>query len=143
MEYLCKLTKCELKHILEKVMDKLEEDNIDMYKEYETMIEKCVYDISKEDAKEFVMNMMPLGEVYTYNQVVDLLKQFNNYSESDEEHNIEYYIVMNMTHNDYKHIVEKYNVTNPKQFCYDMAKCFIDDEDCTDYKVSKYILMMS
>ena len=47
MEYLCKLTKCELKHILEKVMDKLEEDNIDMYKESETMIEKCVYDIAE------------------------------------------------------------------------------------------------
>lgn len=45
---------------------------------------------------------------------------------------------MNMIRNDYKHVIEKYNVSNINQFTYNMSKCFIENEDGTDHKVSKY-----
>lgn len=143
MEYLNKLSKSELKHLLEKIIDRMEDTDTNLANEYIEMIEKCIYDICEEDAREVVCAMKPLGEVYSFEMVEDILKQYNNYSEMNKQHNIDYYITMNMMHNDYKSILDKYNVNNTKQFCYDMSKCFIEDEDGPEYKVSKYIFMVS
>lgn len=143
MEYLTRLTKKDLRAIIEMIMGKMEDDSEELYEDYKEFIDKFVYCIDLEDAQEIVSDMQPLGEVYNYSSVVDTLKQNNMYDSNNEKCVIDYYLVMNMIRNDYKHVIEKYNVSNINQFTYDMSKCFIDDEDGTDYKVSKYFLMLT
>lgn len=142
MEFLCKLGKKELKDIIETIIDKLEETNVELAEDCVEMIEEYIYEITVEDAKELVANMKPCGEVFNWNVVTDTLKRHNAYNEAEKDKVTEYYLTMNMIYNDYKQVIEKYNVPNSNQFCYDMCKCFIEDEDCGKYKVSKYFLMM-
>lgn len=143
MEYLTRLNKKELRAIIEMIMSKMEDDSEELYEEYTECIDKYVYCIDLEDAQEIVSDMQPLGEVYNYSSIVDTLKQNNVYDSDNEKCVIDYYLVMNMIRNDYKHVIEKYNVSNINQFTYDMSKCFIEDEDGTDHKVSKYFLMLT
>lgn len=143
MEYLTRLNKKELRAIIEMIMSKMEDDSEEMYEEYTEFIDKYVYCIDLEDAQEIVSDMQPLGEVYNYSSIVDTLKQNNVYDSDNDKCVIDYYLVMNMIRNDYKHVIEKYNVSNINQFTYDMSKCFIEDEDGTDHKVSKYFLMLT
>lgn len=143
MEFLNKLCKKELKNMLEAVMDNLEEYDEEVYNKCYKLIEDYLYNIPLDTAKEIVTDMVPQGEVYSYEFVVDFLKKHNNYNEITEPKcSIEYYLVMNMIYNDYKPVLDKYGMANNNLFCYDLSKCFIEDKDGGEHKVSRYFLML-
>lgn len=105
------------------------------YKLLEEKLMKLAYSISKVQAEEIVRNMRPQGQVWTYEQVEELVK-----SKGVEDCYVDWYLVMNMCYNDYYNTAKVFGLQNDTNFYYNLAKDFIEDTDAQPNKVSMYFL---
>lgn len=135
---LSKVSRESLEEVLYSMIAELEEAQNPIIDKYIDDIEDELYSISKEEAQTIVHHFKPYSEVYSYMKVEEMLA--NKGIEIDECVVLDYYLVMNMMYNDFKHVAEAHNL-DVKEFCYDMSKAFIDDIDAPKYKVKKYFRM--
>jgi predicted transcriptional regulator len=99
---------------------------------------QCIaYTFSLEEANKIVLHMSPYGQHWTYEQIVEFVKTKN----VDPNQYIHYYLVMNMTYNDYYQTAEIFGLKNNTDFFYWLSKNFIEDPDATEFKVEKYFKM--
>ena len=93
--------------------------------------------ITKEDAMDYVEDMMPYGEHWTYEQTTQVGRQsgigFDKFSEPS------FYWTMNMLYNDYSEVLG-----GEASMYIKLAKAFLLDEDAPsgDAKVFRYINAM-
>lgn len=130
---LSKLNKTTLEDILREVMCDLEKSSKLLYQKYDDIICNELYYIDENEAKTIVKSMKPYGEVFSINDVMSII---NNH-QIHENKCIKYYLCMNMFYNDYKSYMDMKKL-EPKEFCFEMAKLFINDVDAPKYKVEKY-----
>lgn len=122
----------ELTDILIKSVKKLEKYDPECYTKMKMKIYKLAYgtDFTEEIGKDIVSKMKPYGEHWNLAQTSEVKNQYG-LSDIDE---VDFYIVMNMTYNDY-HDMFGENLEMYVKF----TKLFIQDEDVVD-KVFKYVV---
>lgn len=79
--------------------------------------------------------MKPFGEHWTYEGVKDFIEAKGIYDKC-----VEYYLVMNMTYNDYYDVATNFGHQSDAEFYFELANAFINDIDGSKYKVEKYFL---
>lgn len=82
-----------------------------------------------------VRNMRPQGQVWTYDQVEELVK-----TKGITDCFVDWYLVMNMCYNDYYNTAKIYGLQNDANFYFNLAKDFIEDPDASPNKVSMYFI---
>lgn len=130
---LSKLSKNNLEELLCDVLEDLTKYNRPLAEKYDSMIDDILYDIDDTEAIKIVRSFKPYGEVFSMNDVKDLLQK----QQVSVNYCIEYYLCMNMFYNDYKVYPEAKRL-DVKEFCYEMSKLFINDVDAPKHKVAKY-----
>lgn len=105
------------------------------YKILEDKLNKLAYSISRPQAEMIVRNMRPHGQVWTYEQVEELVK-----SKGITDCFTDWYLVMNMCYNDYYNTAKIYGLQNDANFYFNLAKDFIEDPDASPNKVSMYFI---
>ena len=116
-----------------KMLDELEETNPRMYEKCRGFIEDVAYSITREEAEMIVRNMEPRGQKWSYSEISDFIK-----SKGIEGKNVEYYLVMNMVHNDFYDTAALYGHQKDAEFFFSLSKDFINDVDAKPYKVERY-----
>lgn len=96
-------------------------------------LETLAYSIDKTHAEEIVRNMRPKGQMWTCEQVKQLVE-----SKGITSNFIDWYLVMNMCYNDYYSTAAIYGLQNDVDFYYNLAKDFIEDPDAEPHKVARY-----
>lgn len=124
-----KLCKTQLEDILCEFLDDINKVNPSLYRKYNDIIGDELYYIDETEAVTIVKSMKPYGEVYSMIEVSKL--------QIPENCIIKYYLCMNMFYNDYKQYFESKRI-EPKEFCFEMSKLFINDVDAPSHKVEKY-----
>lgn len=130
---LSKLSKSSLEEILEELMTDLGNTNKVLEQKYEDIICNELYYIDDTEAYTIVKNMKPYGEVCSIQEIMDILNKHG----IPETKCIKYYLCMNMFYNDYKSYIDLHKL-DPKEFCFEMSKLFINDVDAPKHKVEKY-----
>lgn len=125
----------EYKEVMEEIMEDMEKHYPALYKETISKLEKVAYNIPLDKAREKVMNMKPFGEHWTYEGVKDFIESKGIYGKC-----IEYYLVMNMSYNDYYDVATNFGHQSDAEFYFELANAFINDVDGDKYKVEKYFL---
>lgn len=119
--------------IIYDMVDFIRDNAPNAYEHFLKETEDVLYNITEEEAVGIVRTMRPYGEHWTVNDV-------NNYVRSmGQEPCVDWYLTMNMAFNDYSEIAYKNNI-DVTEFCYDVARCFIKDEDAMPHKVSRYFM---
>lgn len=116
-------------------MDRLEKADPEAYNEAMLSLEKLAYKINRDEAEQIVRNMRPKGQAWSYQQVVDAVKERGVTSDF-----CNWYLVMNMVYNDFMNTARAYGVQNDVDFFFSLAKDFIEDPDARPLKVEKYFL---
>lgn len=120
-----------LTDIFEDLVDTLESEGLNIYKEYEMKLYKMAYgtQLSREMAEEIVNKMRPYGQRWNIEEIEDVQRQYglNHIKTTDM------YVVMNSAYNDYKNIFDE-NIDYYIKFADD----FINDEDAKEGKVFTY-----
>lgn len=137
MEYLYKLDRADLECMFSDLISDVRDKNPELASKYLDELEDYIYSISLEEAQSIVKEMKPVGEKYSYEIVESTLAN----KELEESDIIDYYLVMNMFYNDYKTVLDKYNM-NSKEIITEFATAFIEDEDAPKYKTEKYFLLL-
>lgn len=137
MEYLYKLDRADLECMFSDLISDVRDKNPELASKYLDELEDYIYSISLEEAQFIVKEMKPIGEKYSYEIVESTLAN----KELEESDVIDYYLVMNMFYNDYKTVLDKYNM-NSKEIITEFATAFIEDEDAPKYKTEKYFLLL-
>lgn len=128
-----KLSKSSLEDILCDLMEDVEAIDKELVEKYEAIIEDELYYIDESEALRIARNMKPYGDVYTMNEVKEILSRM----QIPQDECIKYYLCMNMFYNDYKSYVESKRL-DVKEFCFEMSKLFINDIDAPKHKITKY-----
>lgn len=81
--------------------------------------------------------MIPYGEHWS----CDKVKEYLIKKDATTEYLMYYYLVMNMTYNDYMNTAITFGLKDNPDFFYSLAKDFINDADAAPYKVEKYFSM--
>lgn len=137
MEYLYKLDRADLECMFSDLISDVRDKNPELASKYLDELEDYIYSISIEEAQSIVKEMKPIGEKYSYEIVESTLAN----RELEESDIIDYYLVMNMFYNDYKTVLDKYNM-NSKEIITEFTTAFIEDEDAPKYKTEKYFLLL-
>lgn len=116
-------------------MDRLERSDPEAYEETMMGLEKLAYKINRDEAEQIVRNMRPKGQAWSYQQVVDAVKERGIASDF-----CNWYLVMNMVYNDFMNTARAYGMQNDVDFFFSLAKDFIEDPDAKPLKVEKYFL---
>ena len=127
--------KMEANEIYYKAAEWIEKSWPDRYNELVSMAEDIMYEIDYDWAYDKVKHMRPYGECWTFGTIKEYVSE-----KPIECDPIEYYLCMNMAYNDYKEIADR-NGLDITEFCYTIAKRFIEDEDAPSHKVAKYFCM--
>nr|DAF27501.1 MAG TPA: hypothetical protein [Caudoviricetes sp.]DAH13087.1 MAG TPA: hypothetical protein [Caudoviricetes sp.] len=130
----CKMR--EANEIYYSAADYVRQNNPDVYRSLINRAEEILYNFDLAWAQEKVHGMTPVGERWTYEDVVNFVK-----SKGLEDHFKEFYLAMNMYYNDSKDTGQKYAGDSP-DFYFDLAQDFLNDEDAPPYKVAKYFTMV-
>ena len=101
----------------------------------EDKLTKLAYAISRPQAEVIVRNMRPQGQVWSYEQVEELVR-----SKGINDCFVDWYLVMNMCYNDYFNTAKIYGLQNDANFYFNLAKDFIEDPDASPHKVSMYFV---
>ena len=109
----------------------------DAKKEFCHKLEGIAYALTPEEAKQIVSHMIPYGEHWS----CDKVKEYLIKKDATTEHLMYYYLVMNMTYNDYMNTAITFSLKDNPDFFYSLAKDFINDADAAPYKVEKYFSM--
>lgn len=125
----------EYKEVMEEIMEDMEKHYPALYKEIISKLEKIAYSIPLDKAKEKVTSMKPFGEHWTYEGVKDFIESKGIYGKC-----IEYYLVMNMSYNDYYDVATNFGHQGDAEFYFELANAFINDIDGDKYKVEKYFM---
>lgn len=125
----------EYKEVMEEIMEDMEKHYPALYKDTISKLEKIAYSIPLDKAKEKVINMKPFGEHWTYEGVKDFIEAKGIYGKC-----IEYYLVMNMSYNDYYDVATNFGHQSDAEFYFELANAFINDVDGGKYKVEKYFM---
>ncbi len=128
-----KLNKTSLEDILREIMCDLEKTNKPLEEKYKDLICNELYYIDDTEAKTIVKSMKPYGEVFTMQDIETILST----KQIPEIKCIKYYLCMNMFYNDYKAYIDLKKL-EPREFCFEMSKLFINDIDAPKHKVEKY-----
>ena len=121
--------------VMEDLMEKLEKQYPDLYKDTMEKLEALVYYIPVEKARKIVISMRPFGEHWTYETVKSFVESKGIYKEC-----VEYYLVMNMVYNDYYDVAVNFAHQDDTEFFYESAHAFINDPDGKQFKVEKYFM---
>lgn len=116
-------------------MDRLEKADPEAYDEAMLGLEKLAYKINRDEAEKIVRNMRPKGQAWSYQQVVDAVKERGVTKDF-----CNWYLVMNMVYNDFMNTARAYGAQNDVDFFFSLAKDFIEDPDARPLKVEKYFL---
>lgn len=130
---LSKISKDDLENLICDMLTDLETVNSELCDKYSDMIEDILYDICDEDIITIVHSFKPHGEAFNQDKVKEILLQK---SKSIDECN-DYYLAMNMMYNDFKTYAEMKRL-DVQDFCYELAKLFINDIDAPDHKIQRY-----
>jgi hypothetical protein len=117
-----------------KMAEWVKENNKEWYDKFCDEAEEIVYAIDENKAKEIVMNMIPYGQRWSMEEIRNLM-----HSKGVMDKYICYYLVMNMTYNDFSRTARQYNLDIP-EFYFDLSTDFINDPDAKKHKVQKYFL---
>ncbi len=126
------------------VSDAIEEMREEAPRAYECLrynLEKYLYDITLEEARDIVSKMSNeygmVAERWTYDQICQVAKQYNIPEDVDR---IQLYVVMNMWNMDYARTMKHYGWEN-KVEVYLMFSCdWLRDTDFGEGKVYKYFI---
>lgn len=121
--------------LADELMDTLCKRCPDVYEDFMMEIEKIAYRIPKEEAERIVRNMRPKGQYWTYQQIVDFVRE-----KGITGNWVNWYLVMNMAYNDYCDTARAYGLQNDPEFFFCLAKDFIEDPDAKPMKIEKYFL---
>ena len=133
---LSKLVRDDLEELIDEMLVDLSRTEEHLYQKYKDIIEDAMYGIDEAEAVEIVKSFKPYGEIFTITKVKDILAKMGK---SDDEY-VDYYLCMNMFYNDYKRYVDMKRL-DVQDFCYELSKMFICDEDAPKHKVSKFFNM--
>ena len=125
----------QYKEVMEEIMEDVEKCYPALFEETISKLEKIAYSIPLDKAKEKVVSMKPFGEHWTYEGVKDFIEAKGIYDKC-----VEYYLVMNMTYNDYYDVATNFGHQSDAEFYFELANAFINDIDGSKYKVEKYFL---
>lgn len=121
--------------VADTAMARLERADPIAYEDTMHSLEKLAYKISKDEAEQIVRSMRPKGQAWSYQQVVDAVKERGVTSDF-----CNWYMVMNMVYNDFMNTARAYGMQNDVDFYFSLAKDFIEDPDAKPLKVEKYFL---
>lgn len=121
--------------VADTAMARLERADPVAYEDTMHSLEKLAYKISKDEAEQIVRSMRPKGQAWSYQQVVDAVKERGVTSDF-----CNWYMVMNMVYNDFMNTARAYGMQNDVDFYFSLAKDFIEDPDAKPLKVEKYFL---
>ena len=130
---LSKIKKEDMEHILNTILVDLKHCNNEMCDKYKDMIEDILYCIDDTEAVDIVHSFEPYGEAFSMEKVKEILNKMR----VSEDDIVDYYLCMNMFYNDYKRYADSKRL-DLQEFCFEMSKMFIEDEDAPDYKVSRF-----
>ena len=99
------------------------------------MAEDVLYKIDYKWARETVRKMKPSGECWSLDAVKDYIQDKPISCDP-----IEMYMCMNMAYNDYRDVADRMGI-DVTEFCYMVARRFIEDDDAPPHKVAKYFSM--
>lgn len=111
-------------------IQKLDESLFRLLKE---KLEDLFYVISRAKAEKIVTDMKPYGQMWSYEQIEQLLHKKSIGSSA-----IDWYLVMNMCYNDYFNTAKIYGLQSDENFYFNLASNFINDQDAGPHKVAKY-----
>lgn len=121
----------KLTEVFEDVIDTLEEQGMQIYKDYEMQLYKMAYgnQLSQEMAEEIVEKMRPYGMRWNIEETQDLQNQYglNHIKPAD------FYVVINSAYNDYRELFGE-----DIQMYVRYTDNFINDEDAKEGKVFNY-----
>lgn len=104
-----------------------------LFRLLEAKLEALFYVISRAKAEKIVTDMKPYGQMWSYEQIEQLLHKKNIDSST-----IDWYLVMNMCYNDYFNTAKIYGLQSDENFYFNLASNFINDQDAGPHKVAKY-----
>lgn len=105
---------------------------------YNTTIDKLcelAYHIDRPDAEKIVIAMKPFGEKWSFEKVQNYLLE-----KGITEHICRWYLVMNMSYNDYHNTAKYVDKAEDPEFYFNVSRDFIMDIDASPYKVEKYFI---
>lgn len=123
----------ELTEELDKIFDYMEEYYSDLYDKAIKKVESVAYDIDLDEAEKIVSQMKPYGEKWTYETIKKYVM-----SKGIEDKYVIWYLVMNMTYNDYRNTASLVDMSEDEEFYFSLSKDFIDDIDGKPFKVERY-----
>ena len=123
----------QIDDIICQAYDTLERIDPRTYQHLTSQLETIAYSIDREDAETIVRNMRPKGQMWSFEQVKEFVK-----SRGISDRWVDWYLVMNMSYNDYYNTAKLYGHQNDEEFYFNLAKDFIDDPDADPHKVAKY-----
>ena len=123
----------ELTEELDKIFDYMEEYYSDLYDKAIKKVESVAYDIDLDEAEKIVSQMKPYGEKWTYEAVKKYVM-----SKGIEDKYVIWYLVMNMTYNDYRNTASLVDMSEDEEFYFSLSKDFIDDIDGKPFKAERY-----
>lgn len=122
-----------LMDITEEAFTALESLDRRRYDEIMKELETECFRIEPEEAEEIVRKMSPRGQMWTMDQVQDVMHQHGETGDL-----VDWYLVMNMTYNDYYNTARNYGMQDDVEFYYRLSKDFLEDQDAKPFKVAKY-----
>lgn len=132
---LSKLSKSSLEGVMNNIIEDLYRENNPLAEKYDDLICEMLYYIDEDEAMKIVAAMKPYGEIYNMETIKSTLNK-----QGINQHELYYYLCMNMFYNDYKTYPESKRL-DINEFCIEMSKMFINDIDAPKYKVEKYFKM--
>lgn len=123
----------QLIEINSKAFEALKNADPKTYENLKQWLENLAYSISKEDAEKIVKAMEPRGQVWSCDQVKELVE-----ARGIHDNFVDWYLVMNMCYNDYYDTAKIYGLQNDENFYFNLAKNFIEDPDAKPHKVARY-----
>ena len=121
----------ELGDMLAELIYMTKESHPDIYEKYKMKLYTMAYGkvLTEEMAQEIVSKMQPDGQHWTIEDTTAVKKQYNLANIRD----VDFYIVMNMSWNDYKEVFG-----DDLEMYVKYTKAFIDDKDAKEGKVFIY-----
>lgn len=104
-----------------------------LFRLLESKLEALFYVISRAKAEKIVTDMKPYGQMWSYEQIEQLL-----HKKSIDSPATDWYLVMNMCYNDYFNTAKIYGLQSDESFYFNLASNFINDQDAKPHKVAKY-----
>lgn len=133
----------ELVDVLSDFMDDIQYEAPKHYQSLMCKLEKYLYNITLDEAKEIVSNMCNeyghKGEKWSYEQIVEVS---NKYQVPERIKRCELYVVMNMWYTDYYDTMLKLGLIDSVEAYIHFSVDWLEDIDFGEGKVYKYFIKM-